>query len=483
MLRFSSTGPTAARRMATLLAVVSLMGALSCSSDGGGPSNTVATVVITTPSTGPLFQTLGRTLQFGAEARRSNNEPLAGAFITWSSSNSGVASVSGTGLVTAVSNGTAEIRATSSGVPSAAKAVTVTQVANATAITPITVAFGALGSTRQLSAASADSSGAPIPGTPTVIWTALGNGLTASVSASGLVTAVSIGTSDTAVATIGTRSAKAPISVTQVAAVIVVSTSGGDTLRTTGRTKGYNAAVADSLSNAMSAAGAVWSSTDPSVASVAANGVATSITDGTTNIRATIGTVFGQRALAVRRFASIFTLTPPSATITTPAGTQLFTVDARDSANVALAATWLTRSTSIATRSPATGSSTTVTGAGNGSTFLVVSGGTRSDSAQITVSGQVSVPLTAGVTVNNFFFRSVLNLTMNPAVDTVAVGGTITWTWAAAQSHSVESTGDPLFPSAPIQSGGTLQRTFNAAGSYQYFCILHAGMTGRVVVR
>ena len=104
MLRFSSTGPTAARRMATLLAVVSLMGALSCSSDGGGPSNTVATVVITTPSTGPLFQTLGRTLQFGAEARRSNNEPLAGAFITWSSSNSGVASVSGTGLVAAVSN-------------------------------------------------------------------------------------------------------------------------------------------------------------------------------------------------------------------------------------------------------------------------------------------------------------------------------------------------------------------------------------------
>jgi plastocyanin len=111
-----------------------------------------------------------------------------------------------------------------------------------------------------------------------------------------------------------------------------------------------------------------------------------------------------------------------------------------------------------------------------------VAAGTRTDSAQVTVSGQIAVPLTAGVSVDDFFFRSVLNLTMNPAIDTIAVGGTITWTFGG-QSHSVESTGDPAFPSGPIQTGGTLQRTFNAAGTYEYICILHGGMTGRVVVR
>ncbi len=475
-----AVAPRASRLGHTLL-LAAAIAAAGCAADGGGPSNTVASVVITSPAGSPSFQTLGRTVQFAAEARRSNNEPIAAATIGWSSNNPGVASVSGTGLVTAVANGSAEIRASSSGIESLARTVTVAQVADAVAITPATVAFGALGSTRQLAASSADSSGAPIPGTPTVTWARLGSGATATVSASGLVTAIAVGNSDTAQATIGARSAKAPITVTQVAATIVVSTTGGDTLRTTGSTRTYTAAVADSQSNAMSSGGVAWSSTDPSVASVS-GGVATAISDGTTNVRATIGSVFGQRALHVQRFANIFTLAPPSATITTNGGSQLFTMDARDSADVTLATTWLTRSTSIASRAPATGASTTVTAVGNGSTYLIASAGTRTDSAQITVSGQASVPLTASVTVDNFFFRSVLNLTMNPAIDTIAVGGTITWTFGGV-SHSVESTGVPSFPSGPIQTGGTLQRTFNAAGTYEYICILHGGMTGRIVVR
>jgi plastocyanin len=453
----------------------------ACSSDGGGPSSAVDNVVITAPGTAPTFQTLGRTLQFSAEARRSNNEPIAAATINWSSNNTAVATVSGTGLVTAIGNGTADIRANSSGLQSAPVTVTVAQVANTLSILPTPVQFGALGSTRQLQAGSADSSGAPIPGAPAVTWSALGDGATASVSAGGLVTALAIGSSDTAVATMGAKSAKAPITVTQFPAMIVVSTTGTDTIRTTGRTRTYTADVADSLSNPMSSAGVAWSSTDPSVASVAA-GVATAITDGSTNVRATIGTVFGQRPLVVRRYAFIFTLSPPSATITTNGGTQMFAMEARDSADVLLATTWLTRATSIATTAPTTGLTTTVTAAGNGSTYLVVAAGTRTDSAQVTVSGQIAVPLTAGVSVDDFFFRSVLNLTMNPAIDTIAVGGTITWTFGG-QSHSVESTGDPVFPSGPIQTGGTLQRTFNAAGTYEYICILHGGMTGRVVVR
>lgn len=477
--------PLPLRATTPTIALLALTGAVSiagCASDGG-PSTAVATVVITAPTVGPLFQTLGRTLQFVAVARTSGNEPLTGATIAWSSSTPTTVGVSSTGLVTALAAGTSEIRASSGGVESAAVVVTVAQVADATVITPASVAFGALGSTRQLSAGSVDSSGAPIPGTPAVTWSGLGDGATATVSASGLVTAVAIGNSDTAVATIGAKSGKAPISVTQVATSITVSTGGGDTLRNTGSTLAYNAAVADSQSNAMSAAGAIWSSTDPSVASVAANGVATAITDGTTNIRATLGATFGERTLSVRRFAQVFDLTPPSATITTPGGTQLFTIDARDSAGVALAATWLTRITSIASRTPATGASTTVEAVANGSTYLVVMGGARSDSALITVSGQVTAPLTAAVTVDDFFFKSDRNFTQNPAVDTVAVGGMVTWTFSPGRSHSVESSDVPSFPSGPIQSSGTLVRTFNTAGSYQYFCILHPGMTGRVVVR
>jgi plastocyanin len=97
-------------------------------------------------------------------------------------------------------------------------------------------------------------------------------------------------------------------------------------------------------------------------------------------------------------------------------------------------------------------------------------------------------PTTAAVSVGDIFFRSGHNATSNPAVDTVAVNGTVTWTWAptATLPHSVESTGTPGFTSSATQTGPgkTYQFTFTAPGTYQYDCAVHGpAMTGRIVVR
>ena len=67
-------------------------------------------------------------------------------------------------------------------------------------------------------------------------WESSATGI-AMVVGAGVVTAVGVGSSDTAVATIGAKIAKAPITVTQVPASVVVSSTGEDTLRTTGRQK------------------------------------------------------------------------------------------------------------------------------------------------------------------------------------------------------------------------------------------------------
>jgi plastocyanin len=96
-------------------------------------------------------------------------------------------------------------------------------------------------------------------------------------------------------------------------------------------------------------------------------------------------------------------------------------------------------------------------------------------------------PATAAVTVGDIFYKSVLNGTSNTAIDTVAVGGTVTWTWAANETlpHGVQSTGSPSFASGTIQSGGgsTYQVTFAAPGVYQYDCAVHGQlMTGTIVV-
>ena len=121
-------------------------------------------------------------------------------------------------------------------------------------------------------------------------------------------------------------------------------------------------------------------------------------------------------------------------------------------------------------------------GAGNGGGGGATGGGTGD------ANGGGTAPLTAAVTVGNIFFKSGHNGSANPAVDTVAVGGTITWTWTSSGSvpHSIQSLGSPSFTSSAVETGdgSTYQVTFSTAGTYQYDCGVHGTMmTGTIVVR
>jgi plastocyanin len=82
-------------------------------------------------------------------------------------------------------------------------------------------------------------------------------------------------------------------------------------------------------------------------------------------------------------------------------------------------------------------------------------------------------------------FVSAHNGSGNPAVDTVAAGSTVTWTWTGSLPHSVRSTGTPSFTSSGTLTGsGTYAVTFTAPGTYQYDCSVHGQqMTGTIVVR
>jgi plastocyanin len=94
------------------------------------------------------------------------------------------------------------------------------------------------------------------------------------------------------------------------------------------------------------------------------------------------------------------------------------------------------------------------------------------------------VPLTATVnTGGQIRYRSDRNATVNPAVDTIAVGGTVTWSGLGVGTHLVQSTGTPSFTTQTV-GAASYQLTFLAAGSYTYDCSVHGpAMTGRVVVR
>src|SRR5437660_6876208 len=166
-------------------------------------------VSIVTVAPAPASVLVGQLLQLSATTADSAGNVLSGRAVTWASSNTVVATVSGTGLLTGVVSGTATITATSEGTSGPA-AVTVTVAPVAT----VGVSPGAprlvIGGTAPVPAALRDASGQPLGGR-TVTW-ATSNGGVATVTATGLVagmagggamiTATSEGKSGTATVTV-----------------------------------------------------------------------------------------------------------------------------------------------------------------------------------------------------------------------------------------------------------------------------------------
>lgn len=174
-------------RYVVILIVATLAG---CGKDSPTePARVSSSIVLS--SRAVIITAIGQTLQINATVLDQDNNVLTDATVAWSSDNPAVASVSSGGLVTVVSGGIAQIKATSGGVSAVAN-VQVAQVAVSVAIAPTSVTLAQLGENVQLEAAVYDSGNAPIPGA-SVTWSS-SNPTVATVSSTGLVTAVSNGT-------------------------------------------------------------------------------------------------------------------------------------------------------------------------------------------------------------------------------------------------------------------------------------------------
>lgn len=129
-----------------------------------------------------------------------------------------------------------------------------------------------------------------------------------------------------------------------------------------------------------------------------------------------------------------------------------------------------------------TGPGSAVAGGGGAGYGGGTGGSTGGSTGGTPASGDVAV------IVGNNFMRSGHNGSVNPAVDTVAAGGSVTWTWTntGAVSHGIQSLGSPIFRNGTVLTGNgsTYRVTFNTAGIYQYDCLVHgAMMSGTIVVQ
>ncbi|MEM3063919.1 MAG: plastocyanin/azurin family copper-binding protein [Candidatus Nitrosotenuis sp.] len=101
---------------------------------------------------------------------------------------------------------------------------------------------------------------------------------------------------------------------------------------------------------------------------------------------------------------------------------------------------------------------------------------------EVAMSAEVSIP--SGSSVPGC---EATNECFIPSTVTIGVGGTVTWSNDDTAAHTVtsgsaESGPDGTFDSSILMAGKTFEHTFDDAGDYDYFCIVHPWMTGKVIV-
>ena len=259
----------------------------------------VASVTVSLPSS-PL--TPGQSMQAAAVATDASGDTLTGRTITWASTDSTVVFVSSSGLVTAVSAGTATIQATVDTVVGSAKITVSSPQSAATPIATLSVILPGsggitVGQIVQATAVAKDSSGNTLTGRA-VAWASLNTGV-AVVSSTGLVTGMAVGQA-TIQATVGTMVATLLVNVSAPGGPVATMTVNlASASLSPGQTTQATAVAKDASGNVLTGQPITWSSLSPGVAIASSTGLVTAVTNGQATIQATVGTVSGTAIVTV----------------------------------------------------------------------------------------------------------------------------------------------------------------------------------------
>ncbi len=435
-----------------------------------------ATATITVPAvpvltsitlSGGTTVVAGAALQLTAAPKDQNGGAIAAA-IVWATGATGVATVSGSGVVTGVSPGTAVITATAGGV-SGSVPITVA----APVLTTITLSGGTsvvVGQTLQLAASAKDQVGNLIAATPAWLSSAAG---IATVSSTGLVTGVAAGTAIITATSAGVV-ANATISVTPTPPVLSAIVISGSTTVVAHSALQLTGSPKDQFGNAF-AAPITWSSNATGIATVGTTGLVTGVSSGTATITASSGSISAGQLVTVT--PQILTTIAISGGSSVQVGQELELVPtSRDQNGLAMTAvvTWASDATTVAS----VNSNGVVAGILPGTANITASFGLVSSSPiAVSVTPAPVFPASANV-------DATPGAIFSPATVDIARNGTVNWVFASL-GHTVFF--DTVGPGTPADisattSNATVSRGFTTAGTYNYHCIIHAGMTGTVIV-
>ncbi|HKN57268.1 MAG TPA: Ig-like domain-containing protein, partial [Gemmatimonadaceae bacterium] len=307
------TWGTSAAQVATvdnsgLIAAVAPGNALITAASEGVSSQ--ANLIVAEPSPAPVSTVSvslaagslspGQTTQASAIPRDANNNVLAGRSIAWTSSNTGVATVNASGVVSAVAVGSAQIIATSESKSGSATLTVAAPPPVPVASVSVTLAASSLtpGQTTQATATTRDASNNVLTGRA-ITWSSSNTGV-ATVSSSGLVTAIAVGSVQIVAACEG-KSGAATLTVNNPTPIAVASVSVtlANSSLTPGLTTQATATTRDANNNVLTGRTIAWNSSNNALATVSASGLVTAVAVGSVQITATSEGKTGSANLAV----------------------------------------------------------------------------------------------------------------------------------------------------------------------------------------
>jgi uncharacterized protein YjdB len=239
--------------------------------------------------------TVGEVAQLTAEPVDARGLAVVGRPVMWSSSRPNVATVSGSGVVAAVSVGTAVITATVDGKSGVAAVTVASAPVTSVAVSPSSATL-VVGQTLELEAQPRDAGGHALIGRA-VTWSSNQPNIV-TVASSGIVAAVSPGTATVTASSEG-RSGTATITV-NAPTVNRVEVTPATAVISVGSSFRLSATVFDSRGNVIPGAKVAWSSSDTRIAIVDNNGRVTAVRPGSVVVTATSGDKAGTASVSVR---------------------------------------------------------------------------------------------------------------------------------------------------------------------------------------
>lgn len=375
-----------------------------------------------------------------------NSSQSLSSQVTWSSSDSTVASVNAAGVLTAVKAGSVTVTATLGSIAGTGSVSVTSPALSSISISPAAFSI-ASGQNKQLSAMGFYANGTSQDLSNQVTWSSQ-NTASATVNSSGLVSGVAAG-SATITATLGstTGTAAATVTTTQLTSIVISPVTSSIA---TGQTQQYMASgIFSDGSESDITSSVTWNSNATNVATVNPTGLATAVSAGTASISATSGSVTSAIPATLTVTSAVLTeidIAPDGQYI--PVGGQyqlnLTGTYSDNTTQTITNATWSSSDTTLATIDPNTGIVTGVANSNNNPVTITATYGGFTNTTTVYITSAVAeslqvIPTTASIANGTTQQFSVNVVYSDGSIQPVTAG--ISWTSSTPSVAAVNANG------------------------------------------